>query len=82
MSNNLSLEELANEQEWRILNSHQEKPQIGLIPRKLHDEERIADIATAIIRYIAKSKDIPLEWLDELYDLAEKQRDKIGDGNE
>ena len=51
------------------------KPPIGLQPRKLHEEQRIADISAAIIRYVAKGNLVPLEWLDELYDLVGKQRD-------
>ena len=52
-----------------------EKPPIGLMPRKLHEEQRMADIASAIIRRVAAGKTVRIQWIDELHDLAENQHD-------
>lgn len=61
---------------------HQEKPPIGLKPRKLHDEERIKAICEAVIRYASNGQLPDKEWIDELADLIEGLHDKIGDDNE
>ena len=52
-----------------------DKPEIGVMPRKIFEETRMADISTGIIRYVARGQLIPLEWIDELHDLVQKQRD-------
>lgn len=47
-----------------------EAPPLGLKPRKIHDEQRAADIQQAIIRYISAKKPIPSEWYVELCELS------------
>ena len=47
-----------------------DKPPIGLTPRKTHNWQRAQDIMAALTRYVAQSKPIPKEWLDELSDLC------------
>ena len=49
-----------------------EKPPLGLMPRKLHIENRITDILNAMIRYVevGKNYSIPDEWYDELRSLG------------
>lgn len=46
------------------------RPLIGLMPRKLHNEARIKDIIEAMARFIDESKQIPIEWIDELSELS------------
>lgn len=46
----------------------QEAPPIGLRPRKLVEQMRTAEICEAMIRYSNAGKDVPKEWLDELFD--------------
>lgn len=43
---------------------------IGLMPRKLNNKARIKDIVEAMSMFIAESKEIPLEWIDELSELS------------
>jgi hypothetical protein len=56
-----------------------EKPPLGLMPKYIHDEKRVISICNAIIRYTAKGKKVPNEWLWELCDLLEKAKVKDGD---
>ena len=51
-------------------NDHAKKPPIGLTPRKTHNWQRAQDIMAALTRYVAQSKPIPKEWLDELSDIC------------
>ena len=46
------------------------KPPLGLKPRKIHDQDRMNEIISAIERYSEESMLIPKEWTDELRDLA------------
>lgn len=45
------------------------KPPLGLMPRAIHDFNRIREIVEAIERYADAEKPIPLEWVGELKDL-------------
>ena len=45
------------------------KPPLGLMPRAIHDFNRIREIVEAIERYSDAEKPIPLEWVGELKDL-------------
>jgi hypothetical protein len=47
----------------------EEKPPIGLIPRKAHDEIRSLSILEACQRYVSAGKKVPGEWVSELQDL-------------
>ena len=52
------------------------KPPLGLIPRYIHEQkvtrERVIEIWKAIERYQKEQKGIPLEWYEELSELAIK----------
>jgi hypothetical protein len=50
-----------------------QKPPIGVMPRKLHAENRMLDILLAITRYIKVGRQFPGEWIDELNDLNRKE---------
>ena len=52
------------------------RPPIGLVPRKLHNESRIKDIIEAMSRFMYESKQIPLDWIDELYELSKWNENK------
>lgn len=41
------------------------KPPIGLIPLKLHNEQRHNEVRNAICRYIEANLPVPEEWLEE-----------------
>lgn len=43
----------------------EEKPPLGLIPRKLHTEDRLKDIKNAVDGYFSRKMAIPLAWIDE-----------------
>lgn len=47
-----------------------QKPPMGLRPKFLADEERIAEINEAIFRYMGAKKIIPQEWIDEYNSIA------------
>ena len=52
-----------------------QKPEIGLKPRKLWEEERISDICDAVKRYASNGQLPDKEWIDELADLVEGLHD-------
>lgn len=57
-------------EKWSVENSEKTaKPPIGIIPRYLHDEERLHHIVDGINRYAEAHKDIPAEWVGELLEL-------------
>jgi len=41
------------------------KPPLGLMPRRIHEEQRISDIAGAINRYLQAGRAVPMEWIEE-----------------
>ena len=51
-----------------------EKPEIGLKPRHIHDWERLVEIAEAVARFAVSNKAIPDAWLDEIKYLGRKNR--------
>lgn len=46
-----------------------EKPPLGIIPKDIHNHNRLNDISKAINRYLEAKKDIPSEWLIEKREL-------------
>lgn len=55
-----------------------ERPPLGVYPRFLHDEKRMEHIAEAIERFTAVGKAVPLEWIEEYDELAERvQKRKV-----
>lgn len=45
------------------------KPPIGILPKFIHDEQRLHEIAAAIQRYASNRLEIPTEWIKEYNDL-------------
>jgi hypothetical protein len=52
------------------------KPQLGVIPRKFHEENRITALTEAINRYLSDGKLLPEEWVDELNELLYNRIDR------
>ena len=50
------------------------KPPLGLMPRYLMEEQRTIAILEAMLRYVNAGLLIPVEWTDELNDLASEKR--------
>ena len=48
---------------------YDDKPPIGIMPRYIHNSNRMVEILDAMERYSKASKHIPGEWIDELRDL-------------
>lgn len=48
------------------------KPPIGIVPRRIHDDERKIAIFEAMKRYSLNDVAIPTEWIDELMELCMK----------
>ena len=58
-----------------------EKPPLGIMPRKIHDEHRGNALSAAIGRYISAGKQVPVEWVEELMDICgivDESKDKFG----
>lgn len=47
-------------------------PPIGLIPKFIHDENRLKDVIDAIERYCNAKLQIPYEWVEEYNELLSK----------
>ena len=47
-----------------------EKPPLGIMPRRLHDERRRIELRKAIIRYLDTYKEIPIEWVEEFNEIT------------
>ena len=48
------------------------KPPIGIIPRYIWELKRIKELKSAIRRFIAAGKEIPIEWLNEYNDFCRR----------
>lgn len=62
------------------------KPPLGLKPRKIHDQDRMNEIISAVERYSKASMPIPKEWTDELRDIVNQgcrsnQSDSLSHGD-
>ena len=49
-----------------------EKPPVGLMPKKLHDEARFQKVCRAISEYYNSGRKIPIKWVEEYNELVEK----------
>ena len=52
-----------------------EQPVLGLKPKYIWDNLRIADILDAMERYSNVKKPIPIEWVRELKELLDKDKE-------
>ena len=46
-----------------------EKPPLGVMPQKIHDEQRNKILSAGISRYLKAGKEIPIEWVDEFNEI-------------
>lgn len=55
------------------------KPEIGIKPRFILDEERVVEIREAMIRFTNNHQAIPLDWIEEYNELVGRinEREKI-----
>lgn len=49
----------------------EDKPPLGLKPKSVIDKDRMYDIVSAVSRYFAANKKIPIEWIEEYNQLVE-----------
>lgn len=49
------------------------KPPLGLKPRFIHDIERRIEIERAILRRMTVAYPIPVKWIEEYNELAERE---------
>lgn len=49
-----------------------DKPPIGVIPQKLHDEKRFSEVRDGILSYVEKNYSVPLQWVSEYNELLNK----------
>jgi hypothetical protein len=60
-------------EKYKNRNASIEKPPIGLMPKKFHNqavnEERLKDICEAVQRFLNAKREIPLEWIEEYNEL-------------
>ncbi|MDP1675695.1 MAG: hypothetical protein Q8L88_02425 [Bacteroidota bacterium] len=50
----------------------QTKPPLGVIPRRIIDGERMSTLGAGMIRYYLCAKPIPLEWITEYNEIANR----------
>lgn len=48
------------------------KPPIGLVPKYMHDQERLIEVLRAILRYVEAGFSISDDWIQECNDLLIK----------
>ena len=58
--------------EKEAMEKNNEKPPLGLTPRKLWDEKRTDEIRAAIERYNEAGAVIPAEWVEEYNEIKER----------
>jgi hypothetical protein len=51
-----------------------EEPPLGLRPRFLAEESRLIEVWEAISRYLQAGYPLPIEWIEEYNELAERTR--------
>jgi hypothetical protein len=50
------------------------KPPLGVMPRKIWEQDRQLDLLAAMQRYVEEDVKIPADWIDELNDLNERDK--------
>ena len=50
------------------------KPPLGISPREVIDKERFAEIITGIRIYIEAGENIPVAWVEELYEIINRMK--------
>lgn len=52
------------------------KPPLGITPREVIDKERLKEITAGIQRYIEAGENIPVAWMEELYEITNRMKQK------
>lgn len=52
------------------------KPPLGLIPRYIHEEQRLSEVGGAIYRCLNEQYTIKPEWIDEYNELILRRNEK------
>ena len=52
------------------------KPPLGLMPRKLWEEKRANEIKAAINRYTKEGLEIPTAWVEEYFEIYERNKEE------
>ena len=47
-----------------------EKPKLGLVPKRIHNQQRAEDIQFSIMANFENEKPIPIEWVEEYNELV------------
>lgn len=51
------------------------KPPLGVLPRHIHDENRLEDLKGAITRYMDAGLMVKHEWIEEYNELIKKKEE-------
>lgn len=51
------------------------KPPLGILPRRIHDSNRLGGLKAAIIRYVNAECEINQEWIEEYNELVKRKGD-------
>lgn len=62
---------------WLISKSSFTKPPIGIMPRKLWDDQRLSDLRSALDRRLAAGFPAPPEWIEEYNELVNRSQDRV-----
>jgi hypothetical protein len=54
--------------------SDYKKPPLGLIPKMFWDMKRLDELRSAIYRYAKENCFVPIEWVEEYNEIAEKYK--------
>lgn len=55
---------------YRHFKKLENKPPLGIVPKRIHDDERKLAIFEAMERYVSNEFIIPIEWIKELKELC------------
>lgn len=56
------------------MNKENEKPPLGLTPKRFHEEARLLELLRAMERYLEAGFDVPTEWVGEFHSLLPLSR--------
>lgn len=71
---------LQAEKEGKAMGQKAEMPPLGIMPRWLHEYERLSALADAMQRYIKAGYIIPQEWLEEFQYLCGRMIERENNG--
>ena len=65
------------EKRYIVCDYKESKPPLGLVPRYISDSKRKAEILEAVVRYVNADKCIPLEWIFEYNEIADREENRL-----